>query len=287
MTRFPVAVDQRTGADCAMRFGKWILLMLLLAARAGAVYYGESKAELIAELGRPTSVLMRGDREILIYPGGGRIELVGGKVELVKGIEVREGPLPVMPVPDPAAEAAQKAAEEKAAAEKLAAEKAANPPAPDPEAVFQAQAAAARAQMEKTLEQLDNPPPAPDLLVETAFNLVAFLVGLGVKALMMLAALKLTCKYWDVQVSWPGLLIAALADTGARAVVLLLFEQVLQMPSAFFADEAIGAIVLLLVLKRVSYNQSTQQAVMVTMTSKVFSIVVGSFLSVLILRSIF
>jgi hypothetical protein len=56
--------------------------------------------------------------------------------------------------------------------------------------------------------------------------------------------------------------------------------------SVFLADEALGAIVLVLVLRKVSTNQSLQQAITVTVTSKTFSIVVGSFLSVAILRAL-
>jgi len=107
-----------------------------------------------------------------------------------------------------------------------------------------------------------------------------------VKWLLMLAALKLTAKYWSVDIEWSGLMIAAAADTGVRAVVLGVGEGLMGLFSVFYADEALAAIVLVLVLRKVSTNQSLQQAITITMTSKVFSIVVGSFLSVVILRAL-
>ena len=56
------------------------------------------------------------------------------------------------------------------------------------------------------------------------------------------------------------------------------------MESLFYADEAVAAIVMVLVLRKVSINRSLAQAVQITMTSKVFSIVVGSFLFVMFMH---
>lgn len=260
--------------SAGMRFGRMLALMLFVWGKISAVHYGESREDLLRELGRPTSALMKGDREILLYPNGGRIELLAGKVVFVKGIEVTDGPVAVTVAPNEVASSESKPVE----------------PAPEvksPEEVAaDAQSEAERAKFEKALEDLSAPPPAENVFADTAFSLVTFLIGLAVKCLMMVAALKLTCKYWAVEIAWSGLLIAALADTGVRAVILLVTEELMGMPSAFYADEAIGAIVLVLVLKKVSFNQSTAQAVQITMTSKVFSIVVGSFLTVVILRAL-
>lgn len=125
------------------------------------------------------------------------------------------------------------------------------------------------------------PPPKP------RFNLPGFLVALVLKWLLMFAALKPTCKYWSVDVDWSGLMLAAAADTGARAAVSVFGMVVLQMFTVFYADEAAGAVVLVLVLRKVSTNQSLQQAVTITLTAKIFSIVVGSFLLTILLRVLF
>jgi hypothetical protein len=102
----------------------------------------------------------------------------------------------------------------------------------------------------------------------------------------MLAALALTCKYWGANVEWVGLMIAAAADTGVRGVIGAI-GKLLGMFSLFYADEAVAAIVLLFVLRRVSTNKSLQQAVPITMTCKVFSVVVGSFLITVLLNVLY
>ncbi|MBI2498532.1 MAG: hypothetical protein HYV75_11650, partial [Opitutae bacterium] len=145
--------------------------------------------------------------------------------------------------------------------------------------------AKARAEMEKSLTDLENihnqPPPA---VGPPKFSPIEFLLGLVVKWALTLAALKLTCKYWSCEVFWSGLMIVAAADLGVRTVVGLVASLALQMMSTFYADEAIAAIAMVLVLRKVSINQSLAQAVQITMTTKVFSVVVGSFLSVLLLH---
>jgi len=283
------ACRHATGRNsAAMRFS-WLLLILLLLGRAhAAVEYGMSKAALIQELGKPTSVLARpgSGREILNYPNGVRIELEQGKVVSVKGLDIAA----------PAAEAVAPAVateEEKPAAE-AEAEPKLTPAQQKAEAEAMAKAeqemaaadAKTRAEMEKAIAQLESihdRDREPE--VEPSFDFVNFFISILVTWVLMIAALKLTCKYWGVDVEWKGLMIAAAADTGVRLVVGII-GGLLGMMSLFYADHAAAAIVLVLVLRKVSTNQSLQQAVTITMTSKVFSIVVGSFVSVFIMHSL-
>ncbi len=268
-----------------MRLSRLVSLFLLLGGACSAVDYGMSKAALIQELGKPTSVLARpgSGREILNYPNGVRIELEQGKVVSVKGLDLaataNAAPAAVPEEPaEPAAEAEPKLtpAEQKAQTEAEA----------KAEREMAAADAKARAEMEKAITQMENiydkdrePPPKP------SFSFLDFGIGVGVNWLLMIAALKLTCKYWGVDVEWKGLMIAAAADTGVRMVVGII-GGLMGMFSLFYADEALAAIVLVLVLRKVSTNQSLQQAVTITMTCKVFSIVVGSFLAVVIMHSL-
>lgn len=260
----------------------WLLVLcLVLAGKCLAVRYDMPKAELLQELGKPTSVLTKGGREVLIYPNNVRIEIEHGKVVSVKGLELTDGhPAPAAAEPAPAPE-----------------EPAAPPPAAEPPPAATAEEAKleqamaeadakARAEMEKAITDMENFSAVPAGEPAPGFFVTDFLVELFIKWVLMLAALKLTCKYWNADVDWSGLMIAAAADTAVRAVVLGIGEGVLGMFSVFYADEALAAIVLVLVLRKVSTNQSLQQAVTITMTSKVFSIVVGSFLSVVILRAL-
>ena len=271
-------------------FLRWLItLSLLVASVSAAVRYDMTKEELLRELGKPTSILAKGGREVLIYPNNVRIELDQGKVVSVKGIdlaaaEAAEASPPTAPADQPAAPAdSEEETEPKLTPEQQKAQA-------EAEAKLEKEMADANAkadaEMEKAITQLEDSDSQAEAMPAPAFAILDFLVELLVKWLLTLAALKLTAKYWSADIEWKGLMIAAAADTAVRAVVLGIGEGLLGMFSVFYADEALAAIVLVLVLRKVSTNQSLQQAVTITLTSKVFSIVVGSFLSVFILRSL-
>jgi len=263
-----------------------VLLACLLVGMmpdASAIYYGQSREELLRELGKPSSELKRGDREVLLYKTG-RVELAFGKVAVVQGLAVTETPgaissstavAPTLGDTPQAAPAAASTDDDRNSAQKASSEVS---PKSEP-------GGAVRSKLEKEIEALSTPPSIHEESTAPASRRwLTFTVELLVKALMMLAALKLTTKYWGVEISWRGLVIAAAADTVARAIVDGLVLWALGVGSTLYADEAVGALVLMAVLRRVSYNQSLRQAVTVTITSKTFSIVVGSFLSVFVTR---
>jgi len=261
------------------------LLLLLLPAMLGVeaqavVRYDMTKAELLQELGKPVSVMKQpSGREVLLYPNKVRIEVEKDRVVSIKGIDIV------------AAEAAETAtAEAKVAAEEEARQRAADEKLEAARAAARAKAekewadqnAKARLEMEKSVEAMENRTATPGVphMKKPEFSLIAFLFGLAVKWLLMVGALKLTTKYWAVDVDWSGILIAAGADTAVRGVLGLVAEFALHTPSLFYVDEAIAAVVLVLVLRKVSTNQSLNQAVTITFTVKTFSIVVGSVVMV-------
>jgi len=228
----------------------------------------------VHELGHPVSSVARGGTEVMTYPAGVRITLKDGRVTAIAGL---------------------KTAAAAPAAEEPAAEAPAEPPAPtkaetDEMARFEKQAAAAdakaRAEMEKTIGDLENMHGRPPVQAAPAFSFLNFALGLALKWLLTLAALKLTCKYWGAEVFWTGLMTVALVDVVLRGVIGLIGLLLFQMPSLFYADEALAAIAMVLVLRKVSINQSMAQAVQITMTTKTFSIVVGSLLFTVLLRLI-
>jgi hypothetical protein len=276
---------------------RWLIVFLMLLGGMGAtIRYDMSKDEVLKELGKPTSILVRGNREILMYPGGVRIEMEQGKVASVKGIDLaaaeQAAAAPATPPADAKpTEATPEEDDEEAddpKAPKLTPEqqKAADEAEAKLEKEMAEANAKARAELEKAITDLENLSSQPEREYEPSFDVGDFLIGLFVKWLLMLAALKLTAKYWAVDIEWKGLMIAAAADTAVRAVVLGIGEGLLGMFTVFYADEALAAIVLVVVLRKVSTNQSLQQAVTITLTSKVFSIVVGSFVTVAILNAL-
>jgi len=267
-------------------FLRWLIaLSLLVASVSAAVRYDMTKEELLRELGKPTSVLTKGGREILIYPNNVRIELDQGKVVSVKGLDLAAADTAAANLPPEPAEQKDAPAEPATDAEPVLTPEQQKAQV-EAEAKMEKEMAAADAEMEKTISQLEDFDGQDEAMSARSFAILDFLVELFVKWLLMLAALKLTAKYWSADIEWKGLMIAAAADTAVRAVVLGIGEGLLGMFSVFYADEALAAIVLVLVLRKVSTNQSLQQAVTITLTSKVFSIVVGSFLSVAILQAL-
>jgi hypothetical protein len=279
-----------------MRFLILAIAFVLWSGPASAVYYGQTRAEVIQELGKPSSDLKRGAREVLIYKSG-RIELENGKVAVVQGIPVTEGPGAAAtiaadkPAEAETSETKAEPAEAVASPAKAAAPpvvSAAKPPAKSAEQEMLDADAAARAKLEKEIEAMENPKAMHGEEFDAGPpRWLTFVVELVIKALMMLAALWLTTKYWSVEISWFGLAMAAIADTVTRAAVGAIALWALQMGTTMYADEATAAIVLVVVLRKVSYNQSLSQAVTITLTSKTFSIVVGSFLSVFLMHTLF
>jgi len=65
----------------------WVCLLFTTAAYGAVVNIGMSREAVIASMGEPESQASRGEREFLMYPDGVKIELTGGKVVRVTGME--------------------------------------------------------------------------------------------------------------------------------------------------------------------------------------------------------
>jgi hypothetical protein len=238
-----------------------------------------ARVNVLQELGRPLSAVARGNTEVMTYKGGVKITLKDGKVTDIAGLQ---------PADSAPASAAPEAPPEPAA-------KPAEPPEPvltkaeqeeqtRLEKKYADEAAKSRADMEKSLIEMENQHDHAAVREPPRFDVGGFLFGLALKWALTLAALKLTCKYWGCEVFWTGLMTVAVVDVGVRAVIGLIGSLLLHMSSLFYADEAVAGFVMVLVLRKVSINQSLAQAVQITMTTKVFSVVVGSALFVVTMQ---
>lgn len=264
-----------------MRINRAVTLLVLLAGLLVSpvlrgVEIGTARVNVIQELGTPAAAIARGDTETLTYRNGVKIKLKQGKVVEIIGLE-----------PTPEAAAAPAPAEPEEAAEpepQLTKEQASELDRLEKE---QGEAnAKARAQMEKALEDLENPGPQPTMPSHTTTTVFEFVFELVLSWLMTIGALKLSCKYWNSEVPWTGIMLVSIVDVAVRGVVGIIGYKILQSPSLFYADEALSAFVMVPLLRKVSINQRLALAVEVVFTVKTFTIVVGSFLITVALHAL-
>ena len=251
-------------------------IFLTFACGLCGVEIGTERLDVINELGRPTYSVARGETELLTYPSGVRITLTQGRVSEIVGLK----PAPA-PVAGPVAKPAVKVPAAKP-----------SPPVVDEiniEGIGKLRMGAdtkSQAKMEKAIEDIENAPAPKVVRTPPKFVLKKFLLTFVLRWLLTVIALKLTCKYWGAEIFFTGLMTVALADAVVRGIAGVVGNVWLQMPTLFYADEALAAIVMILILRKVSINQSLAQALQVTMTTKTFSIVVGSLLVTLALHAI-
>lgn len=244
-----------------------------------------NREQIIAELGKPSSVARLGPREILNYPKGVRIEMENGQIVSVKGLELSSEEAPPLPAEAVKAPAANAAKEEPGEPEEPPLTEAQKKQLAADEAAAEKSMAEAQEKFNKTVEDMAKSHENGDYLPKPAvFDLLNFILGLVIKTLLVVAALKLACKYWGAEIFWSGIFIIAGADVAVRLILQLVGELVLGFPTLFMADEAVASVVMFFLLKKLSINHSLRQAVTLMFTTKTFSIVVGSFLLTIILN---
>ena len=82
-----------------------------------------------------------------------------------------------------------------------------------------------------------NSPPV-SATEKAAATVIGFLMGLGLKWIVTIGALKLACKYWNSEVPWSGLLIVSVVDVLIRGVIEYIGYHVLELFTLFFFDVA-------------------------------------------------
>ena len=248
-------------------------IFLTFACGLAGVEIGTERLYVIHELGRPTYSVTRGETELLTYPGGVHITLNHGRVSEIVGLKPAPAP---GPVDEPAAEVP--AAKTPLSVDEINIEGMGK--------LRMGADAKSQAKMEKAIEDIENEPAPKVVRTPPKFELKKFLVAFVLRWLLTLIALKLAGKYWGADIFFTGLMTVALADAVVRGITGVIGTVWLQMPTLFYADEALAAIVMILILRKVSINQSLAQALQITMTTKTFSIVVGSLLVTLALHAI-
>jgi len=258
-----------------MRYSWLVGFFLGCLGTAWALTAEATREQVIAELGKPTSVAKMGQREILLYPKGVRLELENGQIVAAKGIDLSDRVV-VSVQPTVVEKAKAKLVQTLQEKEKSEGRKIVLKPDESPAGLALVENPVE--QMEKKHEQ-DQQPKAPK-----PYDVIGFFIGLVLKFLLTVAALKLSCKYWGAEIFWDTILIVCGVDAAVCGGMTLVAELLLGFPTLFSADDLVGGIVMLFLLKKLSVNHSIGQAIQLTLTTKIFSVVVGSFLVTVLLR---
>lgn len=272
-----------------------VLAAALLSSVASAeIGSGDSRDEVLRQLGKPTSIARRGNHEILLYPQGARVELVDGKVADAKG------PLPVVaPRIEPATRRAGSTAP-------LPNDDSPSPPASPAAAVTAVPASTAvsvttptartdnpptvNAALEKNVEAMDSPwgaSPIPAPRPSPANSLPSFLVGLLLRFVVTVLALKLAFKYWEMDAFWTGIVLIAGIDLALHAIFQLLGPATSGLTTLAPVENGVPGLVLIYTVHRFCFNKRLQNAVLTATAVKTVVAVCHVFLGAALLGAMF
>jgi hypothetical protein len=265
------------------------LVLLLGSVMYGAdVGIGTGRAEVLEQFGKPTSIARRGDHEIFLYPKGGRIEFVAGKVVDVKGTLPK--PLASATAPEGAREIpAPTEVAPPAAVAPQAVPVAAKTPA-SPKAGGEFSTAAASAELAKHVEKMDTPwgaSPEKESEPSPFDSIPSFLTGLLLRFGFTLLALKLAFKFWEMDAFWTGIFTIAGIDLALHATFELLGPVSGGFTTMAGVENGIPGLVLIYTINRFCFNKRLQNAVVTAAAVKLVVTLCYIFAGVAALNAIF
>ncbi|MDX2111393.1 MAG: hypothetical protein SFY80_14270 [Verrucomicrobiota bacterium] len=262
-------------------FRAFLLLMLLCSTAVYAqVYRGMPRADVIKSLGDPNSNLLRGNKEVLIYPQG-RVELVDGLVTKAQGIPLESQEaiaqavtLPtvqptttevVPPTPTPASIPTPEPA---ATAEPVATSTpAVSSPAPSPPpAPAQTTLPAPAYDLEAVLEE--NESKAKD-----TFSWMAEFVFVALRMVFVMMALYPVFRFIEIDARWIAYPLVAFADTGCRELMYLVAYFAFQINDLYYVDESIATLVTAFTIHKAT-RCSAVEAFQAAFAAKVATVIV-------------
>jgi len=265
---------------CRRSFGLLGVFLGLVSLLGGeGIQLNMTAPEVEMAVGRPTSQLARGEREIWNYPDGGQVILEGGLVvsfknlpeaTIEKSLPEEEAPVateianevgPVEPVEESAAEA-EDAANNAAAMEDF------SDVVEELETLHQE---APRA-MQEAMMPLASKSGWGAVLAEALFSMI-----------LSVLVLKVAFKWSDIDSEWKQMILPAAANVVTATAVIVGAKLALGTSEVFYLDHALSYVVLVLVLQRTTHASSLARAVSVAGVTKVASIVLLSILSVFVL----
>ncbi|HVU34321.1 MAG TPA: hypothetical protein VHE61_12870 [Opitutaceae bacterium] len=272
-----------------------ILGFLVFPFAHAAVGIGDSRASVLEQFGEPAARARRGDREIFLYPHGGRIEFTDGRVVEVDG----ELPKPVAAVAAPATAAAPTASVPPAAAPR------AESPGPPP---------SSEASLEKLTEQMENAPnPAQSAEALTkqlttmnpgsalasltpsgrthaksaASRAAKLIIGLALHFGVTMLALRIAFKIEEMDALRSGTFAIAAIDLAVYGLLQMLGPLTDGLSSMTAIQSGICALVMVFTIRKFCINQRLQNAVLTAMAVKFVVQLCDMFLFALVLQTLF
>lgn len=257
-----------------------VMVSVICCARvmAGGVAVGMERSDVEAALGKPSAVLQRDSRLVLVYPKNGRVELANGRVVEMANVPLSDA---VFEVP----EASASPASDTSAAQKT--------PKPDEEDANEDEKTDAKAR--HTSARASSPSPhdsssathddeEPDDHETDALPVLPLLIVAAGRTAVMILVLKFAFQWADVHADWSQMIAPALSDTIVRIAIVLIAEKAFGTTDLFYADEALAYLALIFVLMKTTHACTLGRALGVAVAAKLVSIVVGSLIIVLVLN---
>ncbi|MEO7414597.1 MAG: hypothetical protein ABIZ81_14705 [Opitutaceae bacterium] len=238
---------------------------------------GSQRAEIIAELGKPTSTARLGGREILQYKGA-RFELVNDAVVDIKGYVPAPAPVGALPKPTPAVIEGPKVEEAEPLDAQLSALSAGTEVNP---------AIAANAlgdEVAKMNTAWGTLPPVPEKpaagWLETA---VIVLLHFGFTIL----ALSIAFKYWEMDALWTGTLAIAAIDVVLYGLLIVLGPSTGGFTSMSGVQTSVPGVVMIFTVRHFCFNKNLQNALLTTAVVKLVVMICNLFFFIALLNSLF
>jgi len=297
----PVIQKQPTLATMLRRLTSLVLLFLFAGLPllcAIELTEGMSQAEVEGILGKPSSVLHRGNRTLLLYPQRGRVEFEEGRAVLFSNVHAPTGgsaTTVTAPMPGESNPALAKAAMEPASqanpgsatksvgipTSKAFAPAKSNELTKDDNSEIATQQAALADTLTRLSEKpgslgLDHPAPAVGFWT-------SLLVECIVRILVTVVVLKLAFHWADVHADWGQMWLPSLADALARAGIAAAAFHFWHTTELLHIDDGVSYFVLLFTLMKATHACTLPRAVAVAMAAKLASLVVWVLIAALLL----
>ncbi|HTZ19796.1 MAG TPA: hypothetical protein VMC06_02855 [Opitutaceae bacterium] len=273
-----------------------LLLGLTCAQWLPAVEIGDSRAAVLNEIGPPSSTARRNQREILVYPKGGRIELVEGKVVDIRGplpVGQPAEPPPVAPAPSALASPTPPPAGPPPGAPAAAPKAVNTKPTPGgtstaaPVSFNPADAANALGDKVEKMNTAWGALPPPPKKHSALDNIPSFLVGLLLRFTLTIVGLKLAFKYWEMDAFWTGVCCIAGIDVALHAILELLGPATGGLTTMNAVENGLPGLALIFTINYFCINKRLQNAVVTAMTVKLAVTICYLFLGVWLLQMAF